>query len=66
MSKYTNSYVERYVDLFHLWHGRTDGWVECHARNEKIQKELFKIGNKAIAKLNSQLTNKYGSDWSGS
>lgn len=63
MVENTKSFTERSIDLFHLWHDRTEGWSECHAKNTIIQNNMSKMNNKLlIEKLNLHLRNKY--NWS--
>lgn len=60
MVENTKSFIDRSIDLFHLWHGRTDGWHECHTKNTQIQNKISKMCQKTlIEKLNNYLKNKY-------
>lgn len=60
MSKGTRSYTKRSIDLFHLWHDRTDGWIERHDINKNIQSKMFKEDfNSLCNRLRRQLISKY-------
>lgn len=60
MTEGTKSFTQRSVDLFHLWHGRTDGWTERHDINKNIQVKMFKENQVSLYKrLNKFLLNKY-------
>lgn len=60
MTKGTRSYTQRSIDLFHLWHGRTDGWIERHDINKNIQSKMFKENlNKLCTRLRRFLISKY-------
>lgn len=56
----TKSFTERSIDLFHLWHNRTEGWEAMHENNKKIQARMFRSPiNKVIDRLNKYYVNKY-------
>jgi len=48
------------VDLFHLWHDRTSGWVERHDTNKAIQTRMFKENIQNLEdRLRKYLDDKY-------
>lgn len=56
----TKMYDHRTEDLIHLWHGRTNGWEACHARNKNIHKKLQSQNmSKRTQDLNKKYVDKY-------
>lgn len=60
MVKGSRSYTDRYVDLFHLWHGRTSGWEELHEKNKNIQSLMFKEDIEQLKNRLKKKLSKYG------
>ena len=61
MIKGTKSYTVRSIDLFHLWHDRTPGWMERHDANKAIQNKMFTENiNLLMKRLRIAFNNKYG------
>lgn len=56
----TNFFNERSIDLLHMWHSRTSGWIEHHSRNKKIGDSLLHTPmQQRLSVLRTQLLNRH-------
>ena len=56
----TKLFNDRTINLFHLWHGRTDGWETYHSRNKLIGTQRVSLGIDKVISVDSEyLRNKY-------
>jgi intein/homing endonuclease len=54
------SFNQRSIDLVHLWHDRTAGWNQHHARNKQLGSEMKScLMPERISKLHNEFVTKY-------